>query len=350
MLNIAYKLAKASIRRIDSALAQSLLAKAWYPSWRQYPSYSAIAGHHSGAEQAYWALIADDIPIAIANVRIKRMPLLGWGIAMIAQGPVILQQCDSASDISYFYEVFGHQLSRELGATVRINPSVIHDANLLDDYKRLEASRLKNIHARAYETFIIDLTPDLDVLRANLNGKWRTDLRRGERGDVTIARSTDPDDFRRFQPILSRLSAKKGFLPPQDADFFAEVAQNMKGDEHFAVHLASLNGRIVGGHIGAYSGNMAVYLLGATSDEGRDARASFLLQWEVIKYAKSCELKFYDLGGIDEQGNASVYRFKKRMGGRYYIGPDMLEYRAAWPKGAIVQCAEQIYQKASGYR
>ena len=59
-------------------------------------------------------------------------------------------------------------------------------------------------------------------------------------------------------------------------------------------------------------------------------------------------MRYYDLGGVDEADNPSVYRFKKRMGGVYYAGPAMMEYRAAWPKGSIIAMAERLYQKVRG--
>ena len=48
-------------------------------------------------------------------------------------------------------------------------------------------------------------------------------------------------------------------------------------------------------------GDTAVYLVGASTSKGRDLRASYLLLWETIEYAKSKGNFFYDLGGINER-------------------------------------------------
>jgi lipid II:glycine glycyltransferase (peptidoglycan interpeptide bridge formation enzyme) len=82
------------------------------------------------------------------------------------------------------------------------------------------------------------------------------------------------------------------------------------------VHLAWHDGDLVAGHIGSFAGDTAVYLLGASTRKGRDLRASYLLQWKVIEHAISNGNDYYDLGGIDQNENPNVYRFKKRLNGR----------------------------------
>jgi lipid II:glycine glycyltransferase (peptidoglycan interpeptide bridge formation enzyme) len=161
---------------------------------------------------------------------------------------------------------------------------------------------------------VIDLAPPLDKLRSNLDQKWRTDLNRALRGEARVTRSADPADFARFQPLLADLADKKGFRTRQDADFFAAAARH--DADSFLIHLAWAGDELLGGHVGAFTGDTAVYLLGATTSAGRDARASYLLQWSVIEHARERGFAWYDLGGVDAGENPDVYRFKKRMGGR----------------------------------
>jgi lipid II:glycine glycyltransferase (peptidoglycan interpeptide bridge formation enzyme) len=49
--------------------------------------------------------------------------------------------------------------------------------------------------------------------------------------------------------------------------------------------------------------------------------AAYLLQWAAIQKAKALGCQWYDLGGIDPEGNPGVYNFKKRMGGKEIILP-----------------------------
>jgi hypothetical protein len=62
-------------------------------------------------------------------------------------------------------------------------------------------------------------------------------------------------------------------------------------------------------------GDSAIYLLGATSDDGLNAKGAYLLQWTLIQWLKENCFKWYDLGGIDPEGNPGVYSFKRGLSG-----------------------------------
>jgi hypothetical protein len=296
----------------------------------------------AAGQSAFVLVERGDEPIALANVRIKRIPVIATGLALISQGPVMLQP--GAETHRDALAALRQHVVEKLGQTLRINPPVEPEGA----DARFDGEGFRSVAGSGYETFLVDLRPGLDLLRKNLDGKWRTDLNRGERAGVTITRSSHPDDFTAFQPLLDQLAAGKSFKVPQDAEFFARVAAMAQQPERIVIHLARRDGRVIGGHVGAFSGDMAVYLLGATNEEGRDHRASFLLQWAVIEYAKQLGMSWYDLGGADEQTNPSVFRFKQRMGGKHYIGPPMIEAAARWPRGQIVSLAEKAYARVKG--
>ena len=331
-----------TIKAIMPHEALALLAVAPDPSWRQFPAYSHVAARDAGAESRYVTVSQGGEPIALANIRIKRLPLVRAGLAMIAQGPVMLAGFEERR--SEALAVLRRDIAECEKLTLRINPPVA----VIPGSRETAPAGFSDIADTAYNTLLIDLSADEETLRANLDGKWRTDLRRGEKSNVTITRSNARGDFLKFQPILAELGRGKGFVPPQDAAFFADVADLAEVPEDITIHLAWAEDRVIGGHIGAFSGNMAVYLLGAASAEGRDLRAAFLLQWEAIRYAKQKGLGWYDLGGADEVENPHVFRFKKRMGSEVYTGANMIEAKAPWPRGAIVSVAERIYERVRG--
>jgi CelD/BcsL family acetyltransferase involved in cellulose biosynthesis len=62
-------------------------------------------------------------------------------------------------------------------------------------------------------------------------------------------------------------------------------------------------------------GDSAIYLLGATNDEGMKSQGAYLLQWTMIKWLKENGIGWYDLGGIDPERNPGVYSFKRGFSG-----------------------------------
>jgi len=62
-------------------------------------------------------------------------------------------------------------------------------------------------------------------------------------------------------------------------------------------------------------GDTGIYLLGATSDAGLNAKGAYLLQWNMIQWLKENGIRWYDLGGIDPDANPGVFHFKKGFSG-----------------------------------
>jgi hypothetical protein len=71
----------------------------------------------------------------------------------------------------------------------------------------------------------------------------------------------------------------------------------------------------VAGLVVSAMGDSAIYLLGATSDAGLNAKGAYLLQWTMIQWLKENGIRWYDLGGINPEANPGVYTFKKGMSG-----------------------------------
>jgi lipid II:glycine glycyltransferase (peptidoglycan interpeptide bridge formation enzyme) len=79
--------------------------------------------------------------------------------------------------------------------------------------------------------------------------------------------------------------------------------------------ICELDGIPVAGLVASAMGDSAIYLLGATSDNGLNSKGAYLLQWTMIQWLKENGFKWYDLGGIDPEGNPGVYSFKRGLSG-----------------------------------
>jgi lipid II:glycine glycyltransferase (peptidoglycan interpeptide bridge formation enzyme) len=67
--------------------------------------------------------------------------------------------------------------------------------------------------------------------------------------------------------------------------------------------------------------------MGATNDRGRELRASFPLEREVLRYCHEQGITKFDLGGIDPWENPGCHRFKRGTGGKE------VEYLGEWDWG-----------------
>lgn len=332
-------------------------------SYCQCSSYAEVAASDVGAKSEFVAICRAGEIIGLANVRIKRLPYLPYGFAYVSHGPL------SARSDKFSVELFGYCLDairREYVDVRRLVLRIVpplrgglwHEAQLgcLERHNFLPAGERK-----AEETFILDLAKPISEIRKDFNVKWRGHLSKAQRSNIEVKRSAALKDFDSFQPLFLGLVQQKGFYTTQDVGFFRRVQSGAQPYEQLVAHLAWHGGELVAGHIGSFAGDTAVYLLGASTSKGREIRASYLLQWAVIEYAKSAGNCFYDLGGVDRQANPNVYRFKKGLNGRlvtkecaYELAPNrsisrifhVLEY--AYKRGRRLQNWSAARQTANG--
>ena len=90
----------------------------------------------------------------------------------------------------------------------------------------------------------------------------------------------------------------------------------------------------VAGLVVSAMGDSAIYLLGATSDGGLNTKGAYLLQWTMIQCLKENGIRWYDLGGIDAEGNPGVYSFK-----RGFSGLDVCQINPLVASGSAVSSA-----------
>jgi len=166
-----------------------------------------------------------------------------------------------------------------------------------------------------YRTFLLDLAPSLEELRKNLDRKWRNQLTRAEKNNLTITAGNGIDEFQAFCRIYKQMRQRKTFETTVDEEEFLRIQQDLPEPHRMRTLLCHENGVIVAGMVATAIGDTGVYLLGATSDEGLNAKGAYLLQWNMIEWLKENGIRWYDLGGIDPDANPGVYHFKKGFSG-----------------------------------
>lgn len=167
-----------------------------------------------------------------------------------------------------------------------------------------------------YRTFVLDLTPSLEDLRKNLDKKWRNQLTRSEKNNLTVAMGNGTEEYEAFCEIYREMMKRKQFETTVDIEEFAQIQNELPEHQRMCVLIAqNCDGVRVAGLVASAIGDSAIYLLGATSDDGLDSKGAYLLQWTLIEWLRNSGVKQYDLGGIDPEVNPGVYHFKKGFSG-----------------------------------
>ena len=167
-----------------------------------------------------------------------------------------------------------------------------------------------------YRTIVLNLGPSLEDLRKNLDKKWRNQLTRSEKNDLIVVSGNGTAEYGAFCDMYRQMLRRKKFDTTVDVEEFAQMQQDLPERQRMYVLIAqSRNGVPVAGLVASAMGDSAIYLLGATSDDGLEAKGAYLLQWTLIKWLKQTGIEQYDLGGIDPEVNPGVYHFKKGFSG-----------------------------------
>jgi lipid II:glycine glycyltransferase (peptidoglycan interpeptide bridge formation enzyme) len=198
--------------------------------------------------------------------------------------------------------------------------------------------------APAYRTMVLDLSPDLDEIRASLSKRWRRQLKKGEKVAFEVVVGTDPALFAEFRELFETFVEWKEFEVEHGPRFHEAVHAALPEEARYLILLSRHEGVLAYGLVLAQTGDTAVYVLGATNPELRDFRPGHFLHWRGVEELKQRGLRWYDLGGIDPDANPGVYEFKAGMTEVDVSAPGPFEISPDPVRGSLVSLAEQGYR------
>lgn len=312
---------------------QACAPEEWFPLASRFADFNMnqsrwfveAAARRGGFSCEYRALHDGKEVLAAAAVRIKWLPLGMGGIAYISAGPLTRRgaQVDApafAGALSGLAEEYVFQR----GLVLRILAPIAAGADVavLEDVFQHAGFRATK-RTRSYTTMLLDVQRPLPEIRKALQQKWRNCLNRGERIAPEPGEDCGSDAMAGLGDCFQEFKERKGFEPDLDVEFFASIQESAADAERFMVRKLRFEGRTVAATVHSVCGDTSLYVLGMSTPEGLQLKASHVLQWAAIRDAQERGSRWYDLGGIDAAANPGVYDFKAGMNG--------VEVRAAGP-------------------
>ena len=280
-----------------------------YQTW----SYASIRWGENNLSHVI--LKKDGFIVGAAQLRIVRLPVLKRGIAYIRWGP-LWRLCGKKTDLESLRQMTRALLEEYVlhrGLLVRVLPNEIEgDDNVIRSIFEMEGFRWR---PDSYRSFLLDLKPSLKILRKGLRPTWRTHLNRADKNGLKLIEGTEDKLYEEFSVLYNEMLTRKGFSPGVDINEFREIQKDLSYDLKMRIMICEFEEEPVSALVGSLIGNRGIYLLGATGDKGLKLKGSYLLQWRMIQWLKEHGARWYDLGGIDPDGNPGVYHFKAGLGG-----------------------------------
>ncbi len=272
-----------------------------------------------GENLSHLVLKRDGEIVGMAQLRIVRPTRFKFGMAYLRWGPLFERrgrQLDPELAIS-----MAHALDEEYVGKRKLFLRVLPKAFAGSPRAAVTQSAFSRftleplVADNIYRTFVLDLGPALEELRKSLDRKWRNMLSRAEGNNLKVLAGNGSEEYKTFCQIYKNMRKRKEFDTTVDVEEFGRIQKDLAEPHRMQVLICEDSGIPVAGLVASAMGDSAIYLLGATSDEGLNSKGAYLLQWVLIRWLKEKGVRWYDLGGIDPEGNPGVYHFKRGLSG-----------------------------------
>jgi peptidoglycan pentaglycine glycine transferase (the first glycine) len=167
-------------------------------------------------------------------------------------------------------------------------------------------------------SWLLDITPDCDTLLAQMKQKTRYNVRLASKKGVEVSEGTHADLDGFYALYRETADRDDFFLQPKSV--YERMFCLFREAGAFTMLLAHHHGELIAAVTLIRFGRTCWYLQGASSNQHRNLMATYLLQWEAIKRAKSWGCTLYDFRAVPDvlrpdQDMYGVYRFKEGFGG-----------------------------------
>jgi FemAB family len=284
-----------------------------YQTW----PYAAVVGGRSNMSHLVLKLRGEIV--AIAQARIKKLPVVSLGIAYVQWGP-LWRRTGSDANAEIFRQAV-RALRNEFvcrhGLTLRLFP-VVFESDAVDFTAILAEEGLSSIGQETRgRTILMDLAPTLADLREGMSSHWKRELKAAEKNNLEFIEGSSEELFETFIGMYKEMVSRKKFVEPNDIYQFKQIQSRLPESLKMRVLLCKSGAGLSAGAIYSRVGNSAIYLFGATSNAGMKSRGSYLLQWKIVETLKQQGAALYNLNGINPDKNPGTYKFKNDMAGKH---------------------------------
>ena len=238
---------------------------------------------------------------------------------ILDRGPLWFEGYGSANDFKSFLQTFSKTYPKRFGRRIRFIPEIEETPtikSLLKDYGYKTTSKY------GYQTIWLDLKPNLETLRKNLKKKWRNQLNKAEKQNLTITISDTGAYFSWFMQHYTADKAKRKYDGPSPK-IITKLAKEFSRGQKMLIATALLEDQPIAAILIFIHGSNATYQIGYTSGAGREKCAHHLLLWNAVIALKERNINDFDLGGINDESAKGVKTFKEGLGGQIYKTPGL---------------------------
>ena len=286
-----------------------------------------------GEEKLSHVLLRKDSKIvAAAQAVIFKAPKLPIGVAYVRWGPC-WQVNGQPKDLEIFrrmLQALYHIYVVQRGLLLQVYPKAVENGHGILRPILEEEGFQRDPYGGPTRTLVMDLSHPLQELRRSLKRKWRHNLVLAERNNLTITSGVDDRIFQDLMALQTELKARKKWESIADRRYLTRVQRSLPTPFKMMCLVCRHNGEPASGVAVSTAGNTALLLLAPTGNKGLKLRSSYLLQWRLVEWLKSTNVRWYDLCYVSCNPNTGHDQFKSGLAGK--LGLE-LDYVGAYQAG-----------------
>ena len=318
----------AEIDRWDELIAanpdggQSLQTKAWGEFKRRW-----------GWEPRHYIYELSGDRLVAAQWLVRLVPLQGelWycpkgpGVVAPADYAAVVEQAKAALTAG---DVGGRVASSAVW--LRLESEVLADDMSVEQLRGLGLTRA-NRDPGSKATIVIDLAPGEAAVLASFNQSARRNIRKAQAGGVVVTSVEASDEHLETMFQLMKATEARAGYGLRPAGYFKDYWQAQVAAGQAQLFLARHEGEVLAGLFATRVGQRAWYKDGGSFDAKRELQASYLVQWEVMRWLMEQGVTSYDMVGVPNRdavgtGDArdGLYSFKSKF------NPEITEFIGCW--------------------
>lgn len=275
--------------------------------------------------------------VAAALVMLKPLPFLGSGLAVTKWGPLWRREGyqPDPTILKQALELLIDIYAKQRGFVFSVFPHADPDYAAIEEQIYQQCGFEAGESLTSPNRYFVNCQSSLEEAHASLLQKWRYNLKKARKNDFQIHQFKGDKGYRAFMPLYEAMLRRKDF---HDSSAIGTLEKLSNASTDFLqpnYFLVEKDGEAVAGGVIDISGDRAIYLYGATSDQALPLRAGYALHWAVLEHLiEDPVVCWYDLGGADEE--SPLHQFKRGFVGRsgeiaitppYYHYADSLKAR-----------------------
>ena len=209
------------------------------------------------------------------------------------------------------------------------------------EFRSSSSKIIKNIFSKIGGKLISSSTYLIDLKSEEFNWKLMKDktrnmVRKAIKNNIVVKYSdASNEDINTFYNLLLNTFKRSRKKPIHTKKFIKNLITNLHNNDKLLFLILQKEDRVITMGLFAYDHNTIHYISGASDSESFKYGSNNLMQWEVIKFAISKNLKRYDMGG---RGIKSIDKFKEGFGGNVHY------YGKLSKKSIMMQFIENAYK------